>query len=42
MQMAVNAMKLDNGHYNMLDRKNKRWEPTSLSTKLVISNYNVT
>jgi archaellin len=24
MQMAVNALKLDNGHYNMLDRKNKR------------------
>jgi len=23
MQMAVNALKLDNGHYNMLDRKNK-------------------
>ena len=21
MQMAVNALKLDNGHYNMLDRK---------------------
>jgi hypothetical protein len=24
MQMAVNALKLDSGHYNMLDRKNKR------------------
>jgi hypothetical protein len=24
MQMAVNALKLDNGHYNMLDRKNKK------------------
>ena len=24
MQMAVNALKLDNGHYNMLDRKNKQ------------------
>ncbi|CAB4137799.1 Putative amidoligase enzyme [uncultured Caudovirales phage] len=23
MQMAVNALKLDSGHYNMLDRKNK-------------------
>jgi hypothetical protein len=24
MQMAVNALKLDSGHYNMLDRKNKQ------------------
>jgi hypothetical protein len=24
MQMAVNALKLDNGHYNMLDKKNKQ------------------
>jgi hypothetical protein len=24
MQMAVNALKLDSGHYNMLDRKNKK------------------
>jgi hypothetical protein len=24
MQMAVNALKLDNGHYNMLDKKNKK------------------
>lgn len=24
MQMAVNALKLDSGHYNMLDKKNKR------------------
>ena len=28
MQMAVNALKLDSGHYNMLDRKNK-WEPAN-------------
>jgi hypothetical protein len=24
MQMAVNALKLDSGHYNMLDKKNKQ------------------
>jgi hypothetical protein len=42
MQMAVNALKLDSGHYNMLDKKNKRWELKSLSAKLVTSNYNAT
>ena len=42
MQMAVNALKLDSGHYNMLDKKNKRWELKSLSTKLVTINYNAT
>jgi hypothetical protein len=30
MQMAVNALKLDSGHYNMLDRKNKQWELKNL------------
>jgi hypothetical protein len=42
MQMAVNALKLDNGHYNMLDKKNKKWELKSLSTKSAMSNYNDT
>jgi hypothetical protein len=42
MQMAVNALKLDNGHYNMLDKKNKKWELKSLSAKSATSNYNAT
>jgi hypothetical protein len=42
MQMAVNALKLDNGHYNMLDKKKNRWEPTNSYQKSVMSNYNAT